>query len=71
MAKVTSISTLGWAHYTLYEALPRIQARGFKRVEICSFDSYCFHFNYGSPTPAELRRMLDDRGLTPMMMHYS
>jgi len=71
MAKVTSVSTLGWAHYTLYEALPRIQARGFKRVEICSFNSYCFHFNYGSPTPAELRRMLDDHGLTPMMMHYS
>jgi sugar phosphate isomerase/epimerase len=70
MAKVTSISSLGWAHYTLYEALPRMAARGFKRVEIASFGTYSFHFNFGSPTPRELRKMLDDLGLTPVALNY-
>ncbi|MDP7636539.1 MAG: sugar phosphate isomerase/epimerase [Phycisphaerae bacterium] len=71
MAKVTSISSLGWAHYTLYEALPRMAARGFTRVEIASFSSYCFHFNFGSPTPLELKKMLDDLGLAPVALNYS
>lgn len=70
MAKVTSISSLGWAHYTLYEALPRMAARGFKRIEIASFFCYCFHFNFGSPTPKELKAMLDDLGLTPVCLNY-
>lgn len=71
MAKITALSSLGWAHYTLYEALPKIAARGFKRVEIASFDSYCFHFNFGSPTPKELRKMLDDYELEPICLNYS
>ena len=58
MARVTSISSLGWAHYTLYEALPRIRDRGFVNVEIASFDGYCFHFNSGSPVASELKEML-------------
>lgn len=70
MAKVTAISSLGWAHYTLYEALPRMAARGFKRVEIASFGTYCFHFNFGSPTPIELKRLLDGFGLTPICLNY-
>lgn len=70
MAKVTAISSLGWAHYTLYEALPRMAARGFKRIEIASFGTYCFHFNFGSPTPRELRKMLDDLGLTPVGLNF-
>ena len=71
MAKVTAISSLGWAHYTLFEALPRMAARGFRRIEIASFGEYCFHFNFGSPTPAELKKMLDDLGLTPVCLNYS
>jgi sugar phosphate isomerase/epimerase len=70
MANVTTISSLGWAHYTLYEALPRMAARGFKRIEIASFGAYCFHFNFGSPTPTELRQMLDGYGLTPVCLNY-
>ena len=70
MAKVTSISSLGWAHYSLYEALPRMAARGFTQVEIASFYVYCFHFNYGSPTPLELRGMLDELGLAPVCLNY-
>jgi len=70
MAKITALSSLGWANYTLYEALPRMAARGFKRVEIASFGTYCFHFNYGSPTPAELRLMLDNLGLQPICLNY-
>jgi len=70
MPKVTAISSLGWAHYTLYEALPRMAARGFKRIEIASFFCYCFHFNFGSPTPKELRAMLDELGLTPIGLNY-
>ena len=70
MAKITAISSLGWAHYTLYEALPRMAARGFKRVEIASFGTYCFHFNFGSPTPAELKKILDDFDLEPVCLNY-
>ena len=70
MAKATAISSLGWAHYTLYQALPRMAARGFKRVEIASFGTYCFHFNFGSPRPRELKRMLDELGLTPICLNY-
>jgi sugar phosphate isomerase/epimerase len=70
MAKITAISSLGWANYTLYEALPRMAARGFKRVEIASFGMYCFHFNYGNPTPGELRKMLDDYSLEPICLNY-
>lgn len=70
MAKITTISSLGWAHYTLYEALPRMAARGFKKIEIASFDTYCFHFNYGSPTPEELRAMLKKLGLQPVCLNY-
>ena len=70
MAKITAISSLGWAHYTLYEALPRMASRGFTRVEIASFNEYCFHFNYGSPTPAELQGMLDEMGLEAICLNY-
>lgn len=71
MASITAISSLGWAHYTLYQALPRMQARGFSRIEIASFYSYCFHFNHGSPTPGELRQMLADMHLQPVCLNYS
>jgi sugar phosphate isomerase/epimerase len=70
MAKVTAISSLAWAHYTLYQALGRMAARGFKRIEIASFFSYCFHFNFGSPSPKELRALLDEHGLTPVCLNY-
>lgn len=70
MARITATSSLGWAHYTLYEALPRIKARGFRRVEIASFYSYCFHFNFGSPTPSELKQMLADLKLEPVCLNY-
>jgi sugar phosphate isomerase/epimerase len=48
-----------------------MQARGFSRIEIASFYLYCFHFNHGSPTPAELRQMLDDLKLEPISLNYS
>ncbi len=70
MAKITALSSLGWSHYTLYEALPRIAARGFKKIEIASFGMYCFHFNAGSPTPPELKKMLDEYKLEPVSMNY-
>jgi sugar phosphate isomerase/epimerase len=70
MAKITALSSLGWAHYTLYEALPRMHARGFRRIEIASFDTYCFHFNNNSPDPAELRETLAEMKLTPIGLNY-
>ena len=48
-----------------------MEARGFARVEFASFSEYCFHFNFGSPTPKELRGMLDDAGLHPICLNYS
>jgi sugar phosphate isomerase/epimerase len=71
MAKITAVSSLGWAHYTLYEALPRIAVRGWSQMEIASFGSYCFHFNFGSPTPSELRAMLAELQLKPVCLNYS
>jgi len=70
MPKVTALSSLGWAHYTLYEALPRMAARGFRRIEVASFFCYCLNFNFGSPTSPELKVMLDDLGLTPVCLNY-
>jgi sugar phosphate isomerase/epimerase len=71
MPAVTATSSIAYAHYTLYEALPRQAARGFTRVEIGSFHSYCYHFNNGSPRPAELKTMLDDCGLTPVALNWN
>ncbi len=71
MATVTAVSSIAYAHYTLYEALPRIAARGFSRVEIGSFCSYCYHFNNNSPRPAELKTMLADHGLAPVALNWS
>jgi len=70
MAVITGAATLGFAHYTLYQALPGLAKIGFRRVEITSFDSYCFHFNYGSPEPEELKKMLDDLDLRAVSMNY-
>jgi sugar phosphate isomerase/epimerase len=70
MAKITALSSLGWAHYTLYEALPRMKARGFRRVEVASFDTYCFHFNNNSPDPEELRATLKEMDLVPIGLNY-
>ena len=70
MARVTAMSTIAYAHYTLFEALPRIAARGFKRVEIGTFNHYCFHFSFGSPTPPELVAMLIELDLAPVAYNY-
>ena len=45
-------------------------ARGFKRIEIASFGEYCFHFNFGSPAPGELKKMLDELNLTPVALNF-
>ena len=45
-------------------------ARGFQRIEIASFGAYCFHFNFGSPTPVELKRMLNRLDLQPICLNY-
>ncbi len=71
MAKVTAISSIGWAHYTLYQALPKMACMGFGQIEIASFERYCFHFNFGSPTAPELKQMLQSHGLTPIGLNYS
>ena len=71
MAKVTAISSLGWAHYTLYEALPAMAKLGFDRIDISSFKDYCFHFNFGSPTPTQLNEMLDERSIKVICVNYA
>lgn len=71
MPHINAVSSLGWANYTLYEALPKIKKLGFKKVEIASFCSYAFHFNFGSPTPDELKKMGDDMGFEFIYLNYS
>ena len=70
MAKVTSISTLGWSHYPIRTAFAAMAARGFRRVEIASFNTYCCHFNE-TPTPTELRALFDQYGFSPVNLNYS
>jgi len=71
MARITTISSIAYAHYTLYEALPRMAARGFKKVEVGSFGNYCYHFNFGSPSPVELKTMFADHGVQPIALNWS
>ena len=71
MARVTAMSSIAYARYSLFDALPRIAERGYRRVEIGSFGNYCYHFNNGSPRPSELRSMLADHGLTPIALNWS
>ena len=71
MARVTAMSSIAYAHYTLLEALPRMAARGYRRVEVGSFGNYCYHFNYGSPSPSELKQMLTDMGLQAAALNWS
>ncbi len=71
MAKITTISSIAYAHYTLNEALPRMAKRGFKQVEIGSFRGYCYHFNFGSPSPSELRDQLTDLDLKPIALNWA
>jgi hypothetical protein len=40
------------------------------RITFCAIHSYCYHFNNGSPRPAELRTMLADYGLTPIALNW-
>ena len=70
MAKVTAISSLGWAHYSLYEALPAMARLGFDRIDISSFNDYCFHFNFGSPTHVQLNGMLAERSMKAICVNY-
>ena len=71
MAKITAISSLGWTHYTLYEALPMIKKMGFDRIDIASFYDYSFHFNYGSPVPLELKDMLERESMDAICINYA
>jgi sugar phosphate isomerase/epimerase len=70
MATITAISSLAWAHYTLDEAISQISATGFRRMEIASFPVNCPHFNFGGPSPDELRQKLESRGLTPICLNF-
>jgi len=71
IARVTTMSSIAYAHYSLFDALPRIAERGYKQVEIGSFGNYCYHFNYGSPTPKELRILLADYDLRPIALNWN
>lgn len=71
MAQATTMSSIAYAHYSLYDALPRIAKRGFKQIEIGSFGSYCCHFNSGSPRPAELKTILADYDIKPVALNWS
>ncbi|NQT93722.1 MAG: sugar phosphate isomerase/epimerase [Lentisphaerae bacterium] len=71
MARVTAMSSIAYAYYSLYDALPRIARRGYKQVEIGSFGNYCYHFNSGSPRPTELKELLTDYDLKPIALNWS
>ena len=70
MAAVTAMSSIAYAHYSLYDALPRMASRGFVNVEIGSFGNYCYHFNAGSPAPFELKCMMEDLGLKSIALNW-
>jgi sugar phosphate isomerase/epimerase len=71
MPTVTALSTIAYAHYSFYDALPRLAARGFRKIEVGSFGAYCYHFNNGSPRPAELKSLLAAQSMTPIALNWS
>lgn len=71
MATVTATSSIAYARYSFFDALPRQAARGFRKIEIGSFGNYCYHFNNGSPRPSELKAMLAEYALTPIALNWS
>jgi 2-keto-myo-inositol isomerase len=70
MARITACSSLGYAAFTLEEAVQRISVRGFTRLEIAHMGSYCIHYPLDRVDPAGVKRLLADHGLTPVAMNY-
>ena len=69
MAKITACSTLVYTSGSLREAVERVAARGFSRVEIAHMGDYCSHYPPGQE-PSEVRELLDSQGLKPIAINY-
>lgn len=71
MAKITACSTLVYTQSAVEEALKRISAHGFTRVEIASLASYCKHFDEESNKTDSFKKLLLKNKLTPIALNYS
>lgn len=71
MPNVTSCSTLGFADYTLEEALENIAGLGFKQVSIAHMSSYCTHYDYQREDPSDILALLNKYGLKATAMNQS
>src|SRR6267143_4743664 len=73
MPNVTSCSTLGFADYTLEEAIRTIAWLGFKEVSIAHMSSYCTHYDYQNQNhdPSNVLELLSQHGLRATSMNQS
>ena len=71
MPNVTSCSTLGFADYTLEEAIRTIAGLGFKDVSIAHMSSYCTHYDYKKHDPSDILELMSQYGLRATSMNQS
>jgi sugar phosphate isomerase/epimerase len=69
MPKITACSTLVYTTGSLREAVERISARGFSRVEIAHMGEYCTHYPPGQE-PSEVKELSASHGLKPIAINY-
>jgi len=70
MAKVTSVSTLGYADYDLKTAIEHISKRGWRKIEIAELNIYCHHFTVGEVDVAQVQSLFNRYQLTPVCINY-
>ena len=69
MARITACSTLVYTTGRLGEAIKRIAARGFSRIEIAHMGNYCTHYPPGQE-PSEVKKLLERYNLKPVAINY-
>lgn len=71
MPHVTSCSTLGFAEYTLPDALENIAGLGFKQVSIAHMSSYCTHYDHRRENPLDVLALLNKYDLQATSINHS
>lgn len=69
MARITACSTLVYTTGNLHEAIERIAARGFSRVEIAHMGDHSIHYPPGQK-PLEVKELLYRYGLRAIAINY-
>ena len=70
MAKVSAVSTLGYADFDLQTAIKNFAQQGWPKIEIAEMHSYCHHFTVGQVDIAQTQKLFDDCNVTPIGINY-